>query len=188
MDPRPPLLQLRLRGKIADPRTPESAALVAADHAHARGGKLVLTPAGRTAAEARFRLTDEAADASRTAYDQFRPRNAELIKVCHDWQVGANGHGNDHRDAKWDWAVIDRLGAIDDRTGPVIRRLGRTVETFAGYRPRLRDARARVEDGEHEWFTSPRIDSYHTVWMELHEHLLVALGIDRAAESADESS
>lgn len=188
MDPRPLLLQLRLRGKVADPETPETATLLAADHAHARGATLVLTPAGRTAAEARFRIGDDAADGVRAAYDQFLPRNAELIRVCHDWQVGPNGHGNDHRDAKFDWAVIDRLAAIDDRAGPVIRRLGAAVDDFAGYRPRLRTARAHVEDGGIEWFTSPRIDSYHTVWMELHEHLLVALGLDRGTESAENSS
>ena len=82
-------------------------------------------------------------------------------------------------------AVIDRLAAIDDRAGPIVRRLGTKVEEFGGYRPRLRHARTQVEDGERDWFTSPRIDSYHTVWMELHEHLLLALGLDRADESAE---
>ena len=42
-----------------------------------------------------------------------------------------------------------------------------------------RDAREKVEDGEHDWFTSPRIDSYHTVWMQWHEDLLLALGRER---------
>jgi hypothetical protein len=56
------------------------------------------------------------------------------------------------------------------------------VPRFEGYRPRLRDARERVNEGEHEWLTSPRIDSYHTVWMQLHEDLLLALGLDRASE------
>ena len=50
---------------------------------------------------------------------------------------------------------------------------------FAPYRERLRSARRRVVDGEHDWFTSPRVDSYHTVWMELHEDLLAALGWER---------
>ena len=33
-----------------------------------------------------------------------------------------------------------------------------------------------------EWFTKPVIDSYHTVWFELHEDLLATLGIERASE------
>lgn len=185
MDSRPLLLQLRLRGKVADPSTPESAATVAAGHALARTTNLVLTPEGRAAADSAFRLLDDPHLAATTAYEQFRPRNAELIRVCNDWQVRPGAVVNDHRDAKYDWSVIDRLAAVDDRIGPVIRRLGKAVATFDSYRPRLREARTRVEDGEHDWFTSPRIDSYHTVWMEFHEHLLVGLGIERAAEPAD---
>jgi hypothetical protein len=56
------------------------------------------------------------------------------------------------------------------------------VPRFGDYRSRLRAARTRVEDGDAAWLTSPRIDSYHTVWMQLHEDLLLALGRDRAAE------
>ena len=48
-----------------------------------------------------------------------------------------------------------------------------------GYRARLRRPPASNE-GDHEWLTSPRIDSYHTVWMQLHEDLLLALGKNRA--------
>lgn len=175
MDPRPPLLRLRLRGKVEHPHTPDAAALVTAGLATERGGHLVLSPAGRVAADTEFRLADAAEAAARDAYVQFRDRNAELIRVCHDWQH--------HRG---DWAVVDRLAAIDERTGPVIRRLGTRAEHFSTYRPRLRHARVRVEEGDQDWFTSPRIDSYHTVWMELHEHLLLGLGLDRATEAADQ--
>jgi hypothetical protein len=60
------------------------------------------------------------------------------------------------------------------------------VARFATYRPRLRAARVRVAEGETDWLTSPRIDSYHTVWMELHEDLLIALGRDRASEEVSD--
>ena len=183
MDTRPLLLRLRLRGRVADPATSETAALVTAGHATTRGDHLILAPAGRAEADRIFRLDGDDAAATRDAYDQFLPRNVELIQVCHDWQVRTGGAVNDHRDATYDWAVIDRLGVIDDRAGPVVRRLERRVDVFDGYRSRLRDARRQLEDGGHDWFTSPRIDSYHTVWMELHEHLLVALGIARGEEA-----
>ena len=185
MDQRPLLLQLRLRGKIADDGAPAREDVLAAGHAVARSAHLVLTPDGRVAADLAFVLTGEDAAATTTAYTKFIPLNTELIRVCHDWQVRSGGVTNDHRDAKYDWAVIDRLAAIDDRVGPVVRRLGTTVTDFAGYRPQLRTARSRVEAGDHDWFTSPRIDSYHTVWMELHEHLLVGLGLERSGETVD---
>ncbi len=185
MDQRPLLLQLRLRGKITVDDTPARADVLATGHAIARGEHLILTPDGRAAADIAFVLTGDYADATTTAYTQFLPLNTELIRVCHDWQVRTGGVINDHRDAKYDWEVIDRLAAIDDRVGPVARRLGKTIADFAEYRPQLRAARSRVEDGDHDWFTSPRIDSYHTVWMELHEHLLVGLGLERNGQTVD---
>ncbi len=78
--------------------------------------------------------------------------------------------------------MFDRLRTFDERCAPVISRLGREVPRFSEYRDRLRSARERVDDGDHQWFTSPRIDSYHTVWMYLHEDLLFALGTDRESE------
>ena len=39
-----------------------------------------------------------------------------------------------------------------------------------------------VEQGDTDWFTKPLIDSYHTVWFELHEDLLATLAIERARE------
>ena len=54
---------------------------------------------------------------------------------------------------------------------------------LAGYRDRLRTAVDRVRAGEREWFDKPLIDSFHTVWFELHEDLLATLGLERAAET-----
>ncbi len=105
----------------------------------------------------------EEAEAAR-AYEVFRPLNREVLQLCSDWQVRPGGAPNDHADAAYDWSVIHRL---------------RVVPRFAPYREQLRDARRRVVGDEHEWFTSPRVASYHTVWMELHEELLTALGLER---------
>ncbi|HEY4396826.1 MAG TPA: hypothetical protein VGO28_04070 [Acidimicrobiia bacterium] len=112
-------------------------------------------------------------------YESFGPLNREVLRVCTDWQVRPGGAPNDHGDATYDWSVVDRLTALDERAGPLLRRLGASIPQFAPYHERLRSARRRVVDGEREWFTSPRVDSYHTVWMELHEDLLAALGRER---------
>jgi hypothetical protein len=117
------------------------------------------------------------------AYETFRPLNRELLQVCTDWQVRPGGALNTHDDARYDWSVVDRLEALDDRAGPLLRRLGDAVARFEPYHARLRTARQRVVDGEHDWLTSPRVDSYHTVWMELHEDLLAALGRERQGEA-----
>ena len=38
-----------------------------------------------------------------------------------------------------------------------------------------------VDRGERAWVAQPRIDSCHTVWMELHDDLLATLGLKRGS-------
>lgn len=158
----------------------ESAGLVAR-----KATFLVLTPAGREAHASWALLPDdsEEREAARRTYENFLPMNRELLQICHDWQVTAGGAPNDHSDAAYDWGIVDRLAALDERAGPLVRRLGRKVSRFGNYRPRLKDALGRVQDGENEWFASPRCDSYHTVWMQFHEDLLAAVGVGRDEEA-----
>lgn len=145
----------------------------------------VLTESGRAANAAWARYADgsEEQRAVERSYAQFLPFNEELLVVSTAWQVRTGNVPNDHRDTKYDWDVIDRLVKLDERAGPVVRRLGKAVSRFVPYRPLLTDALQRVQAGEHDWFVSPRVDSYHTVWMRLHEDLLLALGRERASES-----
>ena len=178
------LHELRIRGTAAD-EGEVADRVVEAGFAVRRRDLLMLTPAGRAEAELRFRLADADEEAVQAAYDRFLPLNQQLLQICTDWQVRSGGIPNDHTDKAYDWGVIDRLVALDEQTGPVVRSLGRRVSRFAQYRERLRGARRRVEDDEHDWLLSPRIDSYHTVWMQLHEDLLLGLGLDRAEEAGD---
>jgi hypothetical protein len=148
----------------------------------ARGIRMTSVGRATHSSWARLPTGGEAEQLVRRAYERFLPLNRELVRVCTDWQVRAGGVPNDHRDARYDWSVLDRLHAIDDRVGPVASRLGRRIERFASYRPRLRTALAHVDEGDTDWLNSPRLDSYHTVWMQLHEDLLLAIGADRADE------
>jgi pyruvate,orthophosphate dikinase len=110
-----------------------------------------------------------------------------MLGVCTSWQlrdVDGTQSINDHSDADYDRSVIDRLVAIHDRVRPVTVDLREAMARFGGYGKRLRDALEKVVAGEHEWFTKPVIDSYHTVWFELHEDLLSTLGIERSTEAA----
>jgi hypothetical protein len=173
--------ELRLRGVVNDPDPDRAAPLVSSGFAVVRSTKLVITPEGRAAHQvwARAEPGSEAEDRVRRAFDRFLVLNVELLRLCSDWQVKRGGAPNDHRDAEYDWSVIQRLTALDERAAAVARQAGTAVPRLVPYRVRLRDARTLVEDGEHEWFTSPRIDSYHTVWMQWHEDLLLTLGLER---------
>jgi hypothetical protein len=155
-------------------------------HKEGRAAGWSLTPAGREAHQALLateRESSGASDGVRAAYDEFLAVNPDLIQVCTDWQVKPDGALNDHADPGYDAGVIDTLATIDGRVQPVCARLGDQVVRFGGYGPRLSAALARVRAGDGQWFTSPAVESYHTVWFELHEDLLQTLGINRSDES-----
>jgi FAD/FMN-containing dehydrogenase len=177
------LHEVRLRGVVDGTDETIEVRVVEAGFAARASKGLRLTPEGRVNHTAWARVRDDDVEAAvERAYQRFLTLNRELIRVCNDWQVRPGGAPNDHVDPTYDWAVVDRLLAIDDRVGPILRSASQQVIRFGAYRPRLRHARQRVNDGDYEWLTSPRIDSYHTVWMQLHEDLLLALGLDRASE------
>jgi hypothetical protein len=182
------LHDVRLRGVVEIEETEVVTVLIGEGLVVQSARGIRITAVGREthAAWARLPAGDEVEQIARRAYERFLPLNRELLRVCNDWQVRPGGVPNDHRDARYDWSVIDRLHTLDERIAPVVSRLGRAVDRFADYRPRLRVALARVDEGETEWLTSPRIDSYHTVWMQMHEDLLLAIGGDRANEPAPE--
>ncbi|MBV8690759.1 MAG: MarR family transcriptional regulator [Actinobacteria bacterium] len=147
-----------------------------------------LTPAGRTrhaeliAAELAAAACKDTIDAG---YRDFLGVNQTLLGVCTDWQLRTvNGEQvvNDHTDAAHDKAVIGRLREVDGAVQPVCHVLAGQLARFSGYGPRLSTAVTNVENGDVDWFTKPLIDSYHTVWFEMHEDLLATLAIERARE------
>ena len=157
-------------------------------HREGRISGWALTPAGREqhAAQVALEVKESGArDGVEKAYRRFLEVNNELLSVCTDWQIRTvNGQQtpNDHSDSSYDAAVIERLAAIDSGIQPVCADLAALLERFRRYGPRLAVALDKVRGGEVEWFTKPMIDSYHTVWFELHEDLLVTLGIERHKE------
>lgn len=167
--------------------------LQVAEHVLHREGKVsgwTLTPAGRRR-HAELIGAEVDGTASRAAVDavyrRFVPLNQELLAVCADWQTCGGGDVpvlNDHQDFAYDAAVLRRLHAVDDEVQPLCRELARSLGRFATYGPRLTLALRRVGEGDHDWFTKPMIDSYHTVWFELHEDLLTTLGLERSRVEA----
>lgn len=145
------------------------------------------TADGREAHAALLAAERAAADLDddvRRAYDSFVAINDELVATCSAHQMRDAGTLNDHSDAAYDAAVVERLAVVHDRALPICAALSSAMGRFGNYGDRLGRALDGVRSGEHEWFTSLVLDSYHTVWFELHEDLLQTLGLDRAAETA----
>jgi pyruvate,orthophosphate dikinase len=55
---------------------------------------------------------------------------------------------------------------------------------IGAYKRRLSSALARIEAKDLRYVTAPDRDSYHTVWFELHQHLINLLGTTREQEAA----
>ena len=127
-----------------------------------------------------------AAEALVAAYERFRTVNQQFLDVCTDWQLFPDEDGrravNDHSDPDYDRAVVERLVRLDEVIQPVLADLASALARFEGYGERFAAARRLVEAGERDWFTRPLIDSYHTIWFELHEDLLATLGLERNHE------
>lgn len=174
------LHELRLRGRLEAAADSGVAALVDAGFAVQNGTWLLLTPAGRSAHADWARLPAGSAEeeATRVAYERFLVFDGQVKQVTTDWQLAA-AEAKPEGYSITEWDLIDRLTAIHEGFGPRLLALGKAVPRFAGYRPRLRDALTRLENGERQWFSGVTVDSYHTVWWQLHEDLLAALGINR---------
>ena len=116
-------------------------------------------------------------------YEAFLRLNDRFKALCGDWQL-RDGQPNDHTDAKYDKAVVKRLVAIDADAAPVVTKMGEVLARLAPYGPRLARTCQRVVVGETKMFTGVMCGSYHDVWMELHEDLILTQGIDRMAEGS----
>lgn len=147
-----------------------------------------LTPAGKEAHKAELAkdVTDEVKAGIHQHYDRFLEFNVAFKALCGDWQLidGDGSKPNDHSDAAYDQRIIDRLLGFDKEARPVVAAIGMVHERMAPYAPRLGGSLERLLAGETKMFTGVMCNSYHDVWMELHEDLILSLGIDRAAEGS----
>ena len=181
------LHDLRLRGFRPAKGGSVEEELNAAGLVLVRGANLALAPAGREAHAGWARLSpgSEEEALARTTYERFLVFNLEFLRICTDWQLKPGNQPNDHSDAAYDFKILERLDRLDERAAALIEPLGKSVPRFAGYRGRLTDALDKISE-DRAWLASPRCDSYHTVWMQLHEDLLSAVGVNRADEAQPE--
>jgi len=141
------------------------------------GTTLRISPGGRARLDQL--LTEERAGiapaALAAAYDDFRSVNTDFKTLVTDWQIS--------RDA----AVLARMDGVHQRVLPIIAAAAAQLPRLDAYQAKLRAALEKIKAGEIAWLTKPLVDSYHTVWFELHEELILASGLTReqAARSGD---
>ena len=197
------LQAIRLRGFVTLPQLVEMLAgspsqVEAAVADLEREGQLEVGPRGlRLTAEGRVLLEQELEQERTTAdtaaleslYKEFEPLNAEFKRLITDWQLrshegGADPVVNDHADPDYDKAVIDRLLGLHGRFESLNATAATLLPRLGGYWKRFESARDRIVEGEHRFVAAPLIDSYHTIWFELHEELIQATRRSRKQEAS----
>jgi pyruvate, orthophosphate dikinase len=185
---RPDALALALRTGL-DEATTLLDGLVAGGLAEAAVGSFRLTADGKAAGEALIDA-DAAAwgpDRALAALDAFIVLDHRMKDTVTAWQTrGVDGAQtfNDHTDAAYDAAVLAGLASLhvdaDAWLAPLLPELPR----LASYHARLETAVAQATGADRRYVASPRVDSYHGVWFELHEDLIRLSGRTRAEEVA----
>lgn len=163
----------------------ELASAVETGRAREHDGKYALSPLAELALRSRYSLHygDLREDpAFLQPYEAFERVNVTLKQAITDWQtmtVGGKSVPNDHSDPDYDADVIDQIGAVHEQVEPILDRLAARLPRLSIYKDKLLEALEAAEDGDHEWVSDIRRESYHTVWFELHEDLLRIMGRER---------
>ncbi|MEM7692098.1 MAG: hypothetical protein AAF194_06600 [Pseudomonadota bacterium] len=120
-------------------------------------------------------------------YSTFESINAEYKQALADWQMRLGPDGpipNDHLDHGYDEQVKERMFASRRALTDGLDALAASWPSLALYGDRLTRAFEKLSSGHQRYLAAPLIDSYHTVWFELHEALIRATGRNRAEEAA----
>ena len=125
----------------------------------------------------------DASAALEAHYPEFVEVNVRFKELCGEWQL-RDGAPNDHTDADYDAAVVAQLAEMHEQAKPIIDAMGDEIARLAPYSTRLSEAVSKVQAGETMMFTGVMCGSYHDIWMELHEDLILTQDIDRATEGS----
>ncbi len=163
--------------------------LVADGLAEMAAGSFRPTPDGK--AIARERIAGErqrwGGDGAEAALDAFLALDQRMKTTVTAWQMrevdGAQAF-NDHADAAYDAAVLADLAALHAAALAWFEAHASGPAGLAVYRARLERALAAAQGGDQRYVASPRVDSYHGIWFELHEDLIQLAGRNRADEVA----
>jgi pyruvate,orthophosphate dikinase len=159
--------------------------LVAEGLAELSAGAFRLTPDGRAVGAERL-ASDAAAwgaEAATAALDAFILLDRRVKEVATAWQL-RDGKPNDHADAAYDASVLAGLAPLHADVEAWLAGAVAGLPRLAQYGVRLGVAADAVASGNGRYIASPRVDSYHGVWFELHEDLILLAGRNRKDEVA----
>ncbi|EWT06077.1 hypothetical protein N864_00270 [Intrasporangium chromatireducens Q5-1] len=145
-------------------------------HVRRRDGRISgysLTPAGKARHVLLRSANVSKADAAAVseAFDAFLEPNSEFKALTTQWQLDKSG-GEDQ-------LIVAQLERLHTSVLQVVDEAAAVQPRFSGYRARFQAALDAFRGGDRDALAKPLSGSYHDVWMELHEDLLVTLGRER---------
>ncbi len=121
------------------------------------------------------------------ALDAFLGLDHRVKVIVTAWQLRGDpdsGVVNDHSDTDYDRDVLERLAALHADAMSWLTPQAEGLSRLADYGVRLGRAVEAAAGGDNRYVASPRVDSYHGIWFELHEDLIRLAGRTREEESA----
>lgn len=148
-----------------------------------------LSPRGQEQAAVLLAADQEALglDAAVVALDDLHSLDQRMKQIVTNWQVrSVDGEDemNDHTDEDYDRGVMAELESLHVEVEPWLGGLAEKLPRLDRYRSRLSAALARIVAGDGRYMAAPMLDSYHTVWFEMHEDLIRLAGRTREQEAA----
>jgi hypothetical protein len=120
--------------------------------------------------EAERQAVDEAV--ARGVHERFVVVDGELKRVVTDHQLSGASAVAD--------ADVARLGEVHRAVAGILDDAITLAPRLAPYATRLDRAMTEVVSGDDRYLAHPMVDSYHSVWFELHEELLHLASLARA--------
>lgn len=120
------------------------------------------------------------------ALEGFHGLDERMKETITAWQlrdVSGTLIPNDHADRIYDARVMARLATLHQDTTEWVSSLAGAPPSVEAYVARLERALQSARS-DSRFMASPMVDSYHGVWFEFHEMLLLLAGRKRPAESA----
>jgi pyruvate,orthophosphate dikinase len=121
------------------------------------------------------------------ALDNFLDLDGRMKVIVTAWQmheVDGKPVLNEHTDLDYDAEVLSDLETFHIDAAAWIDEFCGGLPRLGAYKARLGRAAGLVAEGHLDYIASPRLDSYHNVWFELHEDLILLAGRTREEEAA----
>jgi pyruvate,orthophosphate dikinase len=115
-------------------------------------------------------VREEARPVVRGLYDRFLPVNSDIKALITAWQLSKSQPPTRRQE------ILRQLTAAHRLALPLLKELEGSVPKMASYRSRLSVAASRIESGDDRYVAGLSVDSYHTIWFELHQDLLTVAG------------